>query len=171
MSDIVQKKIQAIHAQKREVLSLPPQKALDTILAAEHPAAIVHAFTEQDFHLLINDIGIDDARPLLALANKRQIEYIVDTEIWHGDQIDDRLTIQWLETLYQADPDRTTLWLMTEKLDFLELFLFKNVQVIIREHDEESSALPESYFTYDDTLYINIPDSPTRMDRRQMMKN
>jgi hypothetical protein len=162
MSDIVQKKIQAIHAKKREVLSLPPQKALDTILAAEHPAAIVHAFTEQDFHLLIHDIGIDDARPLLALANKRQIEYIVDTEIWHGDQIDNLLTIQWLETLYQADPDRTTLWLMTEKLDFLELFLFKNIQVIIREHDEDSGALPESYFTYDDTFYINIPDyAPT----------
>ena len=160
MSDIVQKKIQAIHAKKREVLSLPPKKALETILAAEHPAAIVHAFTEQDFHLLIHDIGIDDAQPLLALANRHQVEYIVDTEIWRGDQIDNFLTIQWLETLYQADPDRTTLWLMTEKLDFLELFLFKNVQVIIREHDEESGALPESYFTYDDTLYINIPDYP-----------
>lgn len=160
MSDIVQKKIQAIHAQKRKVLSLPPKKALDTILAAEHPAAIVHAFTEQDFHLLIHDIGSDDARPLLALANRRQVEYIVDTEVWDGDQIDDLLTIQWLETLYQADPDRTTRWLMTEKLDFLELFLFKNVQVIIREHDEESGALPESYFSYDDTLYISIPDYP-----------
>ncbi len=160
MPDIVQKKIQAIHAQKREVLSLPPKKALDTILAAEHPAAIVHAFTEQDFHLLIHDIGIDDARPLLALANERQVEYIVDTEIWHGDQIDDLLTIQWLEALYQADPDRTTRWLMTEKIEFLELFLFKNVQVIIREHDEESGTLPESCFSYDDTIYINIPDYP-----------
>ena len=160
MSDIVQKKIEAIHAQKREILSQPPKKALDTILAAEHPAALVHAFTEQDFHLLIHDIGIDDARPLLALANKRQVEYIVDTEIWHGDRIDDFLTIQWLETLYRADPDRTTHWLMTEKIEFLEFFLFKNIQVIIREHDEESGALPESYFSYDDTLYINIFDHP-----------
>ncbi len=160
MSDIVQKKIQALHAKKREVLSLPPKKALGTILSAEHPAAIVHAFTEQDFHLLIHDIGIDDARPLLALAKEHQIEYIVDTEIWHGDQIDDLLTIQWLQTLYLADPDRTTRWLMTEKLELLELFLFKNIQVIIREHDEDSGTLPESYFSYDDTLYINIPDHP-----------
>ncbi len=160
MSDIVRKKIQAIHDKKREALSLPPKKALDTILSAEHPAAIVHAFTEQDFHLLIHDIGTDDARPLLALANERQVEYIVDTEIWHGDQIDDLLTIQWLETLYLADPDRTTRWLMTEKLDLLKLFLFKNIQVIIREHDEDSGSLPESYFSYDDTIYINIPDYP-----------
>ncbi|MCP3955193.1 MAG: hypothetical protein GY697_23685, partial [Desulfobacterales bacterium] len=160
MSDIVRKKIQAIHAKKREILSLPPTKALETILSAEHPSAIVHAFAEQDFHLLIHDIGIDDARPLLALAKESQIEYIIDTEIWRVDQIDSSLTIQWLETLYQADPDKTTRWLMTEKLDLLELFLFKNIQVIIREHDEDSGVLPESYFTYDDIIYINIPDYP-----------
>jgi hypothetical protein len=160
MSDIVEKKIAALHAKKREVLGLPPQKALDTILAAEHPAALVHAFTEQDFHLLMHDIGVDDARPLLALAKDRQLEYIVDTEIWSGDQIDFLETIRWLETLYRADPDRTIRWLMTEKLEFLELFLFWNIQVIIREHDQDSGALPESYFSYDDTVYINIPDYP-----------
>jgi len=160
MSDIVQKKIQALHAKKREILGLPPKKALDAILSAEHPAAVVHALTEQDFHLLIHDIGIDDASPLLALAKDRQLEYIVDTEIWAADQIDFMETIRWLEVLYRADPDRTTRWLMTEKLEFLELFLFRNIQVVIREHDQESGTLPPSYFTYDDTVYINIPDYP-----------
>jgi len=160
MSDIVQKKIQALHAKKREILGMPPKMALDAILSAEHPAAVVHAFTEQDFHLLIHDIGIEDARPLLALAKDRQLDYIVDTEIWAADQIDFMETIRWLEALYRADPDRTTRWLMTEKLKFLELFLFRNIQVIIREHDQESGALPPSYFSYDDTVYINIPDYP-----------
>ena len=100
MSNIVQKKIQALHAKKREILGMSPKKALDAILSAEHPAAVVHAFTEQDFHLLIHDIGIDDARPLLALAKDRQLDYIVDTEIWAADQID------FLETiLLSANPD------------------------------------------------------------------
>lgn len=160
MSNIAQKKIQAVHALKREALTLPPQKALETILDAEHPVAVVHAFTEQDFHLLIHDIGIDDAFPLLAMAQDRQLEYILDTEIWAGDQVDYPLTIHWLETLYRVDPDRTTRWLMTEKLEFLELFLFRNIQVHIREHDEDSGSLPESYFTHDDTFYIDIPDYP-----------
>ncbi len=158
MTGIVQQKIRALQEKKKELLSQPPQEALAAILAARHPAAIVHAFTEQDFHLLIHAIGVDDSQPLLALATKRQIEYIVDTEIWAGDFINYPATINWLDTLYQADPDRTTHWLMNEKLEFLELFLFRNIQVIIREHDQDSSELPESYFTYDDTLYISIPD-------------
>lgn len=160
MSEIVQKKIAALHAKKREILGMPPKMALEAILSAEHPAAVVHAFTEQDFHLLIHDIGIDDARPLLALAKDQQLEYIMDTEIWAADQIDFLETIRWLEVLYRVDPDRTTRWLMTEKLEFLKLFLFRNIQVIIREHDQESGALPPSYFSYDDTIYINIPDYP-----------
>ena len=160
MSDIVQKKIKALHAKKREILGMPPKMALDAILSAEHPVAVVHVFTEQDFHLLIHDIGVDDARPLLALAKDQQLEYIVDTEIWAADEIDFLETIRWLEVLYRADPDRTTRWLMTEKLEFLKLFLFRNIQVVIREHDHESSALPPSYFSYDDTVYINIPDYP-----------
>ena len=160
MSDIVKKKIKALHAKKREILGMPPKMALDAILSAEHPAAVVHVFTEQDFHLLIHDIGIDDARPLLALAKDQQLEYIVDTEIWAADQIDFLETIRWLEVLYRADPDRTTRWLMTEKLEFLKLFLFRNIQVVIREHDQDSGALPPSYFSYDDTIYINIPDYP-----------
>ena len=143
MSDIVKQKIAALHARKREILGMPPKQALEAILTAEHPAAIVNALTEQDFHLLIHDIGIEDARPLLTLAKDRQVEYIVDTEIWSEDRIDDRLTVQWLETLYRADPDRTTHWLMTEKIAFLELFLFKHIEVIIREHDQESGVLPE----------------------------
>ncbi len=158
MTDIVQQQIRALHEKKREILNLPAKEALDAILSARHPAAIVHAFAEQDFHLLIHDIGVDDARPLLALATDRQIEYIVDTEIWAGDRINYSATVQWLDTLFRTDPDRTTRWLMTDKLEFFEIFLFSNIQVILREHDQESSELPESYFTHDDTLYISISD-------------
>lgn len=160
MSDIVKKQIRALHEKKQEILNLPPEEALEAILSARHPSAIVHACTEQDFHLLIHDIGVDDSRPLLALATDRQVEYIVDTEIWNRDRINYPAATRWLDTLFRTDPDRTTRWLMTDKLEFLETFLFKNIQVIIREHDQESSSLPESYFTHDDTLYINIPDYP-----------
>ena len=164
MTDIVKQQIRALHEKKREILNLPPQEALDAILSARHPVAIVHAFTEQDFHLLIHDIGIDDSRPLLALATDRQVEYIVDTEIWNRDRINYSAVVRWLDTLYRTDPDRITRWLITDKLEFLEIFLFKNIQVIIREHDQESDTLPDACFTHDDVLYIHIPDYPGRQE-------
>ncbi len=162
MTDIVQLKIRALRDKKRELLNMPPGEALDTILNSKHPAAIVHALTEQDFHLLIHDIGLDDSRPLLALAAERQLEYIVDMETWTGDLINNAAATRWLDRLYRADPDRTTRWLMRDKLDLLEIFLYKNIHLLIREHDQESSTLPESYFTHDDVLYIRILDGPNR---------
>ena len=61
-------RIQQLQQKRREILELPPAKALDRILTDRHPAALVHSFPEQDFYLLVNEIGAQDALPLLSLA-------------------------------------------------------------------------------------------------------
>ncbi|MBW2010980.1 MAG: hypothetical protein JRI32_04870, partial [Deltaproteobacteria bacterium] len=145
---------------RRRIISLPPEKALDCILEMHQPAALVHSFPEQDFYFFIYDIGLEDSLPLLQLASARQWDYIIDMEIWDKDRIKMESVAQWFDLFLQADPDRLSKWLLYEKTEFIEFYLFKNIEVKIREHDQDPSSFGDDFFTYDDTYYIRFVDYP-----------
>jgi hypothetical protein len=75
-------RIKNLARQRKAILSLTPEKALDAILDLPQSAALVHSLSEEDFYFLIHDIGIEDSLPLLRLASDKQWEYIVDLELW-----------------------------------------------------------------------------------------
>jgi len=153
-------RIKQFAEQRRELLSLQPETALDRILDAAVPVPLVHSFPEQDLYYLINDIGPEDALPLLVLASDKQLDYILDAEVWTGDRIDLKSTTRWLNLLLQADAKRSIRWLDREKKDFLEFYLNKNLEVVIREHDQDPSDFGDSFFTMDDMFYVRILDDP-----------
>ena len=158
--NVALKKIGDLHRRRREIMALPPEKALEQILEAENPAALVHAFTEQDFHLLVHDIGPEDALSLFSLASDRQWEYLVDAEAWQRDRLDLAATTRWLDLLQRSDPTRMLRWLVQHKLELLELYLFKNIEVRIREHDQDPSDFGKDWFTVDNYFYLRIVGEP-----------
>ncbi len=158
--DPVSSAVIALRQERKDILSLSAENALNRILEAKHPAALVHSLPEEDFYFLVHDLGPEDALSLLALASNKQREYILDMVTWYRDQLQLKPTIKWLYLMILADPRRTTSWLLSEKSDLLTLFLFRNIQVIIREHDQDPSVFGEGFFTYDDTYYIRILDAP-----------
>jgi hypothetical protein len=165
MNDIKMKKLTAdrirvLNRERAQLLSLPPEKALDRILEALHPAALVHSLPEEDFYFLVHDIGPDDALPLLSLASESQLEYILDIEGWHQDRIQMPALTKWLELMMRAQPQRFVSWLVEEKTEFAEFFLHKNVQLLIREHDEDPSDFGEDFFTFDDVYYARLFRDP-----------
>ncbi len=145
-------------SQRKEIFALSPEKALDRIFEAKHPAALIHSFPEADFYFLVNDIGIHDALEILALASDRQWEYILDIELWEKDRIDINSVTRWLDILFQAAPGRFIKWAIEKKPEFIEYYLYKNIKVVIREHDEDPSALGKDLVTFDDVFYIRITD-------------
>ena len=157
----------ALARARRECLALPPEKALARILDHPQPAALVHAFPEEDLHLLIREIGPDDALPLIGLASHKQLEYILDQEIWQRDRVDSTATTQWLERLLRSEssPQRMVHWLAEEKTDLIELFLFRSIEVRMREHDQDPSVLGPDFFSYDNVFYIRILAPPTSDDQ------
>lgn len=152
----IQTRIEKLYQKQKELLSLPPEKALELILKSEEPAALVHSIPEQDLYFLVYDIGPEDALPLLALASGRQWEYILDHDCWQRDRIDLASTTRWLNLLYRANARRAVRWLMEEKNDLLELFLSKNIEVKIREHDQDPSDFGDNYTTVDNLFYVRI---------------
>ncbi len=145
-----------LRRKREKILSLSPENALNAILDAEHPAAVVHSFNDDDFYFLIKDIGTEDSISLLALASDRQWESLLDFEVWNRDRLDITSVTIWMDLFLAADAKRCIKMFVTEKTDFFELFLFKSIEVKIRKHDEDPSELGPDLFTLDDLFYIRV---------------
>ncbi len=145
---------------RKEILSLPSEKALSRILEAPEPKALVQSFPTEDLYYLLNDIGPEDALPLLKLASDEQWEFILDLEVWEKDRVELQSVTRWLNLLIAADSLRAVKWFIEKKKELLELFLFRNIELKIREHDQDPSEMGEEFFTLDDTFYIRILDIP-----------
>ena len=124
---------------RQHILTMPAEQAMTAILEHPQPAALVHSFPEEDLHVLIHDVGLDNALPLVGLASNRQWEFMLDMEVWNKDQLNYPLTTTWLQLLLRADPDRLVRWCFDARLEFLELYLFRNIELRVRESDQVSS--------------------------------
>ena len=155
-NETVPARIEILHQQRKEIIALPPDKALDRILSAPEPAALVQSFSEQDFHFLVHDIGPEDALPILSLASDNQREYILDMETWQRDHIDIASVSRWLDLLYRAGGSQAVQWLITRKTGLLEYFLRYKIDVRIREHDQDPAEFGEGYFSFDNTFFIKL---------------
>ena len=156
---------------RQKILGMPAGNAMAAIFDHAQPAALVHSFPEADLAFLIHEIGPDEALPLLNLASNRQWEYLLDTEGWKRDQIDFPMTTAWMALLLQADPNRMARWCFEENLEFIELYLFRNIEVRILESDQTPSDLGEGFFSDDDTYYVRFIDYPVSTPAEETRKN
>ena len=154
-------RIRALREKRQQLLALEAQEAMERILKDPQSLALVHSFPEQDLYFLIHDIGPEDAGPLLSLASNRQWDHFVDLESWQKDRIHAPAVSRWLDLFIQADPKRFTEWFLKEKLEFVEFFLYQNIEVRVLEHDQDPSELGKDFFSLDSTYYIRFIDQPT----------
>ena len=157
---IAVERFHALREKRQYLLSLPPEETMARILQDPQPVALVHSFPEQDFYFLIHDIGPEDALPLLSHASNRQWEHLLDLETWQKDQIDAKAVSRWLDLFLNADPKRFIDWFLNEKLEFVEFFLYRNIEVRVREHDQDPSELGKDFFSLDNTYYMRFIDQP-----------
>jgi hypothetical protein len=151
-------KIENLHHMRKKIVSMSPENALNAILDSPQPHALIHSFPEEDFYFLIHDIGLEDSHSLLSLASDRQWEYIVDLEVWQKHRIELTSVTRWFDLLFKVDPDRFIKWFLDRKTEFMEFYLFKNIEVKIREIDQDPSEFGNEFFTYDDMFYVRFLD-------------
>jgi hypothetical protein len=157
-----------LQEKRQQILALPPGKALDRILQDPQPLPLVHSFPEQDLYFLIHDVGPEDALPVLSLASDKQWEHIVDLETWQKDQVDQKAAARWLGLLLDADPDRFIRWFLEQKLEFIEFYLHKNIEVRVMEHDQDPSELEGDFFSLDNSYFIRVLDQSLKEETEQI---
>jgi hypothetical protein len=158
---------QTLARQRRQIMELPSEKALDAILDVPQPVALVHSFPEEDFYFLINDIGLENSLELMRLASNRQWEYIFDIEAWEKDRIEIHSVTRWLDLLLKIDSQRFIKWFLDEKTELVEFYLFKNIEVKVRESDQDPSEFDKGFFTFDDTIYVRFREDVFDPDAKE----
>ena len=156
---------------RRHVLRLSAEQAAAAVFEHPQPTALVHSFPEEDLHFLVHDIGPQNALPLLNLASTRQWEYLLDMEVWSRDRLDYQQATAWLQLLLRADPQRLIQWCFGDKLEFLELYLYRNIELRIRESEEAPSDFGDGFFSDDDTFYVRFVDYPVVTPQEQATKD
>jgi hypothetical protein len=146
----------ALQQKRKDILSLTPEAMLDRILSEDNPLPLVHSFPEEDLYFILHEIGLEDSLPVLALASAKQMDFVLDREIWRKDRMDVHALARWMNHMMEADAHRFTRWLMDEKTDLLEIFLHQAVEVRQREHDEDPSDFGDDFMTLDSVLYYRI---------------
>lgn len=157
---VVEDKLRALRRRRREILALPPEKALGAILESPEALPLIHSLPEQDFYFLVQEIGPEDALPLLQMATAGQWEFLLDREVWRGDRWVDGALTRWLGLLLQADPRRVVDWVLTEKTEEVKFYLSRNIELRVREHDQDPSDLGEGFETLDDLFYFRFRKPP-----------
>ena len=154
----IQEKAIKLRKLRNEIIISDGQKALDMILEAKSPASLIQSFPDQDLYYLMHTVGPYDFIPVLSMATSEQWEYIIDVEVWDNDRLDIKYMTKVFDVLYKADPQRLLRWAIKEKPDFFEFYLFKNMVVWIREHDDVPPEDFDDYITLDDKFYFRFPD-------------
>jgi hypothetical protein len=157
-------RIENLAKQRKQLLSLPPEEMLNSILNSNQSTALVHSFSEEDFYFLIHNIGIEDSHPLLYLASNKQWEYIIDLEVWEKDRIEITSITRWFDLLFKVDPNRFIKWSLDQQTEFMEFYLSKNIEVKVRETDQDPSELGDTFMTLDDTFYVRFLDEPIAVE-------
>lgn len=164
MSDIVTTKLQELADLRRKILKNSPEQALSVILDQRQPEILVQSFNPEDLHILVKEIGMEDALPVVQMASNAQWEYMLDVESWNKDRLDMQALAEWLRYLYLADADRFVKHALSENLELVEAWLHKNIDMVIRDTDEDLSHISSDFFTIDDTFYVRVkPDADNFM--------
>lgn len=154
-------------AERKKMLTLAPEKALKALAENPYPVTLIQSMAEEDFYFLVHHIGPDDALPVMAVASNQQWEYLLDMEVWEMDHIHSHHMTQWLSRLRKADPDRFTHWIANEKQEEMTLYLFRNIELHIREYDQDPGEIDKDFFTEDQTYYLRMRPYPKEQKKKE----
>jgi hypothetical protein len=162
---------EALAKERRNILALAPERALKAVAEHPFPVTLVQSMAEEDLYLLVHSIGPDDAHPVLALASNEQWDYLLDMESWDRDRIDPHALTLWIQRLLKADPDRLTHQIAHEKQEIFAHYLFQNIQVHVREEEQDPGEVGDDFFSEDQTYYIRLRPYPEDQKPKQMERD
>jgi len=154
----------------QDLLRLSGKKALEAILDSPTPATLVQSLAEEDLYWLINDVGVEDALPILSLASNDQWQYLLDLELWTKDHLETDAAHRWFHLLMKAAPERFLTWGLREHVELMALHLRRVIEVTIREHDESPSDFADGYFTIDGIYYVRINEQKYEEATRELLQ-
>jgi hypothetical protein len=141
---------------------LTGSKILSRIMEQKNPGKLVQSLSSGDFFWLLKKVGEEDCLTLLEWASEAQWQYLLDVELWTKDKLDRVRASAWIKRLQQADPGRLVRWFFGQGEALASYHLFKSMEVIVVDKDDEAYDLPEGFFSLDGVFHIRVIDPEQR---------
>lgn len=133
------------------------KRRLDLILDARRPQALVRALPADELYLVIREIGLADAVPLVSLASAEQFKVLLDLDAWRGGEFEPSRAMPWLLAARAGaleDPKAAARW--ARKIAALDPeVLFLTLRSALRVHELEPNE-PDPEITSD--RWMRSPD-------------
>ena len=124
---------------------------VEALLADPDAATLVPALPAATFHGLIQDVGLDEAGELLALATPAQVQGCLDLEVWDRDRVDVAAARPWIAALLEVGFEKVgAVWAGLDP-EWRALYLAAHATI----YDLSGGEDPDH-----DAAYLDDPDPP-----------
>ena len=137
-------------------------RILSRIMEQKNPGKLVQSLSSGDFFWLLKKVGEEDCLTLLEWASEAQWQYLLDLVIWTKDGLDKARASTWIKRLQEADSKRLVRWFFGQGEALASYHLFKSMEVIVVDKDDEAYELPEGFFSLDGVFHIRVTDPEQR---------
>lgn len=148
-------------------LSAKSREAL--IAACRRPSEIMRGISEEEIYFTIKEVGEENAPAIIAMTTGRQLQYVLDVELWKKDMLDRKAAGRWLEFIAARGDDKILQFVQVVESELLFAVLGRFLKVAMRDPEldltEQMDSLPA--FSLDDLFFIEFaaPDSEESLKR------
>ena len=143
-----------------QLIALPARRRLDLLFERPDCAAVVAAMPAQDFFLTLKDAPDADALVLLSLANREQLDHIIDIEGWEGDTVHPGRVLHWCAAMLAAGERPLLTWLYHADFELLVTLFRQWIELLPADEDEDDKKGAPTRETIDGVRFfaIRYPD-------------
>jgi hypothetical protein len=132
----------------------------ELLLHSHDPIKLTRSLSQEELYLVTKEMDLEERSEVIKYASLPQLFFISDVDCWKKDRIHERGFTNWLETLLNADENRTLAWMIEMDAEMIIAGFKKIIRVLKPEHeyaiDEVLGDTP--YFTLDNMYYIVVDE-------------
>jgi len=144
-------------------------RRLDELLADPQAPQLVPALPALDVYYLVQEVGLDSAAELLAMASPEQVQAFFDLDVWRGHELEPERAWPWLGQLTAAGFERVTRVLAGIDLELLTMVLAREARVYDLSQEEEPDTLDHLAWASPDRFFLVELMSPPDSGRQHQV--
>lgn len=138
--------------------NLSPEARAELAEVVRQPQEIIRNISEEEMLFTIKTLGEEHATTLIRCTTGRQLQYLLDVDLWKKDMFDTRSAARWLEIISGMGEDKILQLVQVADPELIITVMNRLIRVAIRDLDidlvEQQDSLP--LFTLEDLFFIDF---------------
>lgn len=148
---------------------LSPEAREELVKVVARPGEIIHRMSEEELFFSVKKLGEKNAAGLIFLSTGRQLQYLLDMDLWKKEMFNIESAGRWLNMIAAMGEEKILQFVQVTDSELVLSLMNNFIKVRIRNPDidlvEEKDSLP--LFTLDDLFFVHfsVPGSEDALKR------